>query len=175
MNITYSNKTKRTADAYSLTPEELAFADLMACGWDSTDAYFQAFHTNFSWTAAAISRETRQIMAKVGVKQRIREKKTGRYSQEAMEASNMTEDNNTDDFRTAISKEQILKDLIMARRRATAGSKDWQEMTKQIADIARLKQEEVKTEDNTVHYYLPLQCYQCGLWLANKKKKEKSS
>ena len=33
----------------------------------------------------------------------------------------------------------------------------------------RMKQEEVKTEDNTVHYFIPLTCHKCSLYINNKK------
>lgn len=36
-------------------------------------------------------------------------------------------------------------------------------ITSQIADLQRMKKEEVKTEDDTIHYYLPLTCSECPL------------
>ena len=52
----------------------------------------------------------------------------------------------------------------------TFGSKEWLDTNKMIADITRMKQEEVKTEDNTVHYFIPLTCHKCSLYINNKKK-----
>lgn len=39
-----------------------------------------------------------------------------------------------------------------------------------IADITQIKKDEIKEEDTTVHFYLPLSCNNCSLYLAAKKK-----
>ena len=45
------------------------------------------------------------------------------------------------------------------------------ELLLRLADLQQMKKDPVdETEDNTVHYYLPLTCYKCGLYLENKKK-----
>ena len=55
----------------------------------------------------------------------------------------------------ATSKEQILTDLVIARRRMKEGTKEWTEQTRLIAEYARIKQDELQTEDSTVHFFLP--------------------
>ena len=43
-----------------------------------------------------------------------------------------------------------------------------------LADLQQMKKDPVEeTEDNTVHYYLPLTCHKCSLYIANKRKTEK--
>ena len=76
----------------------------------------------------------------------------------------------SDNLLNEISKEAMLKDLAKARKKMTFGSKEWLDTNKMIADITRMKQEEVKTEDNTVHYFIPLTCHKCSLYINNKKK-----
>lgn len=40
-----------------------------------------------------------------------------------------------------------------------------------LADLQQMKRDPVDdTEDNTVHYYLPLSCHKCSLYIANKRK-----
>lgn len=43
--IIVSTETTRTARKYKLKPEELAFADLVAAGWNENDAYAVAIRT----------------------------------------------------------------------------------------------------------------------------------
>lgn len=167
MSILFSKKTRGIAESYSITPEELVFADLLASNWDMVDAYFVAIG-NTTWTKAAVTRAAREIAAKIGVKKRIKELRRGELNDMAKNAS---EEPKKDDFDVtdALSKEQMLKDLYLARKKMTPGSKDWLDVNKLIADITRMKQEEIKKEENIVHYFLPLTCEHCALY---KKSKE---
>lgn len=167
MSILFSKKTRSVADSYSITPEELVYADLLASNWDMVDAYLVAFG-NLSWTKEAIKKSAREIAAKIGVKKRIRELKHGELNDMAKNASEEPKKDEIDVI-DALSKEQMLKDLYLARKKMTPGSKDWLDVNKLIADITRMKQEEVKKEDNTVNYFLPLTCEHCSLY---KKSKE---
>lgn len=48
------------------------------------------------------------------------------------------------------------------------------ELLLRLADLQQMKKDPVdETEDNTVHYYLPLTCHKCSLYIANKRKAEK--
>ena len=70
-------------------------------------------------------------------------------------------------------KEDIVRELnILAD--ITKDPKQKTEILMKLADLQQMKKDPVdETEDNTVHYYLPLTCYKCGLYLGNKKKEEK--
>ena len=68
------------------------------------------------------------------------------------------------------TKEETLKGLIIAKSKMKAGSKEWLDATKLIADLQQMKKDIVEEEDTTVHYYLPLTCNRCSLYLTNKKK-----
>lgn len=44
------------------------------------------------------------------------------------------------------------------------------ELLLRLADLQQMRKDPIdQVEDNTVHYYLPLSCYQCSLYIANKK------
>ena len=43
---------------------------------------------------------------------------------------------------------------------------------KQIADLQRMKQDENKDEADLIHFYLPLKCHACELYIQNKRKQE---
>lgn len=53
------------------------------------------------------------------------------------------------------SKEKILTDLIIARRKLKEGTKEWGDYTKMIAEYSKIKQDDIQVEDTTVHIYLP--------------------
>ena len=42
---------------------------------------------------------------------------------------------------------------------------------KQIADLQRMKQDENKDEADLIHFYLPLKCHYCELYMNNQTKK----
>ena len=56
----------------------------------------------------------------------------------------------------ATSKEEILRNLVIAQRKQKLGSPEWQKTTAMIADYSKIKQDELQTEDTTVHYFLPV-------------------
>ena len=63
-----------------------------------------------------------------------------------------------------------LKDLLIAKSKMRFGSKEWLDATKLIADLQQMKKEIVEDEDTTIHYYLPLNCRNCELYIkANSK------
>lgn len=77
-----------------------------------------------------------------------------------------------EDIASELSKENQLRKLIAARKKydGKEGCKGWIDLTKMIADITQIKKDEIKEEDATVHFYLPLSCNNCSLYLAAKKK-----
>lgn len=48
-------------------------------------------------------------------------------------------------------------------------------ITSQIADLQRMKKEEIKTDDDTIHYYLPITCSECPLKASYDAAKKKES
>lgn len=66
-------------------------------------------------------------------------------------------------------KEDIVRELnILAD--LTKDPKQKTEILMRLADLQQMKKDPIdEVEDNTVHYYLPLSCYQCSLYIANKK------
>ena len=67
-------------------------------------------------------------------------------------------------------KEDIVRELnILAD--ITKDPKQKTEILMKLADLQQMKKDPVEeTEDNTVHYYLPLTCHKCSLYIANKRK-----
>lgn len=69
-------------------------------------------------------------------------------------------------------KDDIVAELnILAN--ATKDPKQKTEILMKLADLQQMKKDKTQDEeDTTVHFYLPISCYQCPLFLASKKKGE---
>ena len=50
--------------------------------------------------------------------------------------------------------------------------KDRADVLMKIADLQQMKKDENTEEEETVHYYLPLQCYRCSLFIADRAKRK---
>lgn len=50
--------------------------------------------------------------------------------------------------------------------------KDRADVLMKIADLQQMKKDENTEEEETVHYYLPLQCYRCSLSIADRAKRK---
>ena len=74
------------------------------------------------------------------------------------------------DMQSELSKENQLRELLIAKKKLTVGTSEWLKIVQTIADITQAKKDEIQTEDNTIHYYLPLTCSMCELYQKAKKK-----
>lgn len=171
----YPQKIVKEAALYKLNPDELAIADLVSSGWASDVAFRLIYRVGASWLPEVVKREARTIMAKEGVKMRMKDNRARITEADKAKAEEGKKPVNIDDeedkaMLESVSKENMLLDLVKARTKMTVGSKDWLDVNKMIADLTRMKQDEVKTEDTTVHFYLPIKCHQCSLYIKNKKK-----
>ena len=74
----------------------------------------------------------------------------------------------------ATSKEKILKDLVLAQRKAKYGSPEWLKIVAAIAEYNKIKQDDIQVEDTTCHFYLPLnypnRCEDCLIFKNGKSK-----
>lgn len=67
-----------------------------------------------------------------------------------------------------VSKDEMIKEFS-ALFRAEVDPKLKAEIGIKLADIAGMKKQEQQTDDTTIHYYLPLKCGKCALYLSAKK------
>jgi len=156
MDLEVSQKTQKICKSLKLTAEELAFADLMAVGWEPTDAFIVAFHKGATWVKAALKKEVEKLMDNENVKNRIDETRSvlSQRQKDAIKNANTKEANNV--VEAAMSKETMLYELQTAKSEKPKGSKEWIEINKMIIDVTRMKQEDVQTENTTIHHYLPV-------------------
>ena len=156
MDIEVTSKTSKTARQYKLSPEELAFADLLAVGWEPEDAWTVAIRKGVTWTKKARKDAIGQLAVEPAVKERITDVQAVLRKSQIEAVKKTTNNERQDLISSAMSKEQMLLDLQEAIMMLPTGSKEWIDLKKLVVDVTRMKQDEIKEEDNTVHYYLPV-------------------
>lgn len=161
-----SQEVQKKAKKYGMADERyLIYADLRACGWTIDNAWNVAFNgEGATWSNATLEREKKKLEYLESVQKRIEEVRGERTREK--------EDLTPEELAKETSKEKILKDLVIARRRYKEGSKEWTEQTKLIAEYSRIKQDDIQTEDTTIHYHLPVnypnRCSDCLLFKSGK-------
>lgn len=145
------------------TVEELMYADLRRIGWTAADAFYVSFRHIYGDYPI---RQQKAVMDALETNPRIKDRMTG-----------MRPDNGIiplDELNRETSKEKILSDLLKARKRTREGTKEWNDLTKMIADYAKIKQDDLKTDEQPIRYYLPVHyptsCKKC-LVAKNKERK----
>lgn len=132
-------------------PRYYIYASLRGSGMSIRDSWAVAFQgEGFNWPKDTLEREMNKLESLESVQTRI-------AKVQGKKAKNESADElSPEELAKATSKEQILTDLVIARRRMKEGTKEWTEQTRLIAEYARIKQDELQTEDSTVHFYLPI-------------------
>ena len=159
------------------TPMHKVFCDLILAGWEKEDAY--AFSGLWNPTYSVLMniqdmnhllKEDAGVVAYIDTKVKEQEaiQKKAKKAVEQAEKQELPEI----DMATELSKEAQLKELLAAKSLHPVGSKEWLDIKKMIADISRVKTENMETEDELVHFYVPIQCHNCSLYLAQKAKKK---
>lgn len=138
------------------SPEYKIYADLRAAGNAMRDSWAIAFQGyGFNWPKETLEREMNKLESLESVQKRIAEVQGKKAKNE--NADELTQE----ELIKATSKEEILRNLVIAQRKQKFGSPEWQKTTAMIADYSKIKQDEIDTENNVVHYYIPLSMPRC--------------
>lgn len=157
MAVEVSSKLNKIARNYKLSPEQLAFADLVTQGWPEEDAWAVAIRTGVStWNRTALKAEVAKLLASESVKQRIAENKEILRQSQIDRIQKDMRDNQDELLELATNKEKKLIELQSILKNLKPGSTEYNKVNDQIINISRMKQNEVKTDDKTIHYYLPV-------------------
>lgn len=156
MEIEVSSKTAKLCKSLKLTAEQMAFADLLAVGWEPNDAYIVAYHQGSTWVKRALKAEVDKLMENENVQNRIDETKSVLSQRQKDAIKNAGNKAANEVVEAAMSKEGMLYELQTAKNEKVKGSKEWIEKNKMIIDVTRMKQDDVQTENNTIHHYLPV-------------------
>lgn len=165
MELEVSQKTAKVCKSMKLDAESMAFADLVAVGWEPSDAYIVAFHKGSTWIKKALRDEVQKLLDNGNVKNRIDETKNVLSQRQKDAVKNTAKKEMTTIVDTAMSKEKMLYDLQLAKTKSDPGSKEWIDINKMIIDVTRMKQDDVQTENTTIRHYLPVRyptgCHDC--------------
>lgn len=160
------------------TPMHKAFCDLLLAGWDKEDAYAFSGLWNPTYSTLMNIQDMNHLLkedagvieyieSKVKEQEALKKKAKKAVEQAEKETFEITED----DMANALSKETQLKELLIAKEKYAVGSKEWLDVKKMLADLTKIKNEDMKDDDEFVHFYVPIQCHNCSLYLKAKGKK----
>lgn len=143
--------------------EELMYADLRRVGWDKSDAFYAAFHDLYSdYPMSQQKKLLKSFEGNPAIQQRI--------------MKTVKDDNGMiplDELAKETSKEKILSDLVLARSKTKPGTKEWIDITSKIADYAKIKQDDIKTDEQPIRYHLPVHyprtCRDCLIYQNGKQ------
>lgn len=137
-------------------PRYYIYASLRGSGMPMRDCWAISFQgEGFNWTKDVLEREMNKLESLESVQKRIAEVQGKKAKNENSEELTQEE------LIKATSKEEILRNLVIAQRKQKFGSPEWQKTTAMIADYSKIKQDEIDTENNVVHYYIPLSMPRC--------------
>ena len=169
----YTRSLKAAVKKSRISIPEKVFADLMIMGWKEQDAFVAAYGYNVNYSDDYNRTQMRNIIRNPDFAKYMESqgKKIDKDRRESEEGSASNED-----VLSKATKEETLKELLIAKQTMRVGSKEWLDATKLIADLQQMKKDIVEDEDTTVHYYLPLNCRNCELYIKattqNKKKED---
>ena len=154
---TLSVDTYKKAKALGMKdPRYYIYASLRGSGMPMRDCWAISFQgEGFNWPKETLEREMNKLESLESVQTRIAEVQGKKAKNENSEELTQEE------LIKATSKEEILRNLVIAQRKQKFGSPEWQKTTAMIADYSKIKQDEIDTESNVVHYYIPLSMPRC--------------
>ena len=154
---TLSVDTYKKAKALGMKdPRYYIYASLRGSGMPMRDCWAISFQgEGFNWTKDVLEREMNKLESLESVQKRIAEVQGKKAKNENSEELTQEE------LIKATSKEEILRNLVIAQRKQKFGSPEWQKTTAMIADYSKIKQDEIDTERNVIHYFIPLSMPRC--------------
>lgn len=174
--MVYSKRVTDLQQIYQLTPDDVFFCMLVASGASRGEAYATIFRPRSTKIETAQRGAAQLAKDKPGINKLIRsfednraaflpdnKKKKNTETEEEEKAGNVVQ------YREYRDKDAVLSGLEQTL--PYLRGKDRADVLMKIADLQRMKKDENTEEEETVHYYLPLQCYRCSLFIADRAKK----
>lgn len=152
----YSKDLKRQLRKAGITPPQKAFADLLILGWDEMDAYIASTLYNPAYSLAANVQDMTNLRSSPPFTAYYSDRvaRLNREADQAIEnAQQIVAADPQADFR---SKDYIIDQL--AATMTQLRGKDRADVLMKIADLQRMKNEEVKEQEKLVHFFLPIAC-----------------
>jgi len=156
MEIIATTKLQKLAKSYKLSPEQLAFADLLSLGWEEEDAWAIAMRIGTTWTKKALKEEIDKLKENEGTQRRIEENKKTLKKAEIKKIKSKMDAQAEAILERATNKEMKLIELQTILEDLKPGSPEYNKINDQIFTITQMKKDEVKTDEKTIHYFLPV-------------------
>lgn len=159
-------------------PQVKAFCDLIVAGWSREDAYIFSGLWNTTYSTIMNHQDMEKLITQnqnvsLYIDERVKEKEAAKRKAKKAEEEEIKVEDVSIDMTTELSKETQLKELLIAKGKHPVGSKEWLDIKKLIADLSKVKNEDLQEEDEYVHFYVPIQCHSCSLYINQKAKNEK--
>lgn len=175
--MVYSKRVTDLQQIYQLTPDDVFFCMLVASGASRGEAYATIFRPRSTKIETAQRGAAQLAKDKPGINKLIRSFEDNRaaFLPDNDSPKNKKKKKNTETEEKARNVVQYRdKDAVLSGLEQTLpylGGKDRADVLMKIADLQQMKKDENTEEEETVHYYLPLQCYRCSLFIADRAKK----
>lgn len=173
--MVYSKRVTDLQQIYQLTPDDVFFCMLVASGASRGEAYATIFRPRSTKIETAQRGAAQLAKDKPGINKLIRSFEDNRAA--------FLPDNDSPKSKkkkkTTETEENVVqyrdKDAVLSGLEQTLPylrGKDRADVLMKIADLQQMKKDENTEEEETVHYYLPLQCYRCSLFIADRAKRK---
>lgn len=166
MNFTKGFKTEN--NKLALSPQERALADLCLAGWKEQDAYVLIYGMNPAYSDEWHKAKIKQITNDENYAKYIQRSQKKAERKAAREEQKAATTETTADIRM-LDKDSVLRELLYTINSLPVDDPKRADVLMKYADLTQMKKEEVVKEDKTVHFYLPISCKNCELYLARQR------
>lgn len=166
--IDYTRKFKTECSKAKLDPQVRAMAELMLQGWTAQDSFvvlgFNKPHLTDDYN--------KQQMDKIITDSDFCKYIETRQRSMKRSASRQAEVEETEDSAPVklLSKEEVLQEALQTAMLLPKNDPKRVDVLMRFADLAQMKKENLESEEKLIHYYLPLTCNNCSLYLNRNKK-----
>lgn len=172
--MVYSKRVTDLQQIYQLTPDEVFFCMLVASGASRGEAYATIFRPRSTKIETAQRGAAQLAKDKPGINKLIRSFEDNRdaFLPDNDSPKSKKKKKNTEAEEVVQYRD---KDAVLSGLEQTLPylrGKDRADVLMKIADLQQMKKDENTEEEETVHYYLPLQCYRCSLFIADRAKRK---
>lgn len=173
--LNFSRKLQTECKKAKLDEQDRAMADLMVLGWSPQDAFIAA---GFNKPMLSDEYNKQQLEIKLAgpdfnkyIEARQKSIKRGILKQYTD-----TQDEDEDKMEVKIlTKEEVLQEAVQTALLLPKNDPKRVDVLMKFAELAQMKKEEIKEEDTTIHFFLPLSCKQCSLYMEHQNKLKKKS
>ena len=170
--LDYSRKFKTECSKAKLDPQVRAMAELMVQGWTPQDAFiavgFYKPALSDEYNKSQIEKYITDSDFNVYMEARRKAIKRG-----ILKTSVSQEEDEEQINIPLLDKESVLKEMIKSAMSLPVNDVNRINILQKYSELQQMKKDEVKEEETLIHYYLPLTCNNCSLYMASKKKTQR--